>query len=517
MDYRGLYAANNQEKEDDNNDEPKYYEFGAHFKYEELYDKLKQIQEAQKVKNTKIQRNIHNNIDLNNYDEVYNQINKQLCQKMTDIIPKNNFIQSRNIQPLIQSLSQKLTDIVQSQSQNQKDIKHKITKNKCIKSNLKTSKNKKHLIKKQTNNVLMPSGNSNNKNEPEYFDMCGSFKQTNNSRNIKKNLKGIIKKNNFANTNINSNVNMNNNTHINHINQISKSKNNNIISHTLKKFINNDISIKKNNQVISHSNNKTNKNNFINNINNNLLNNFTNKKNNNNNKDIIFGTIIDNSDNKTENNNINNNTNQTVQNIIVKPNINISFINNINASFLNNKMNRHSPKKGRSRNNKENSSKIFTNEKEKNENITVNNKNQNVDIILCGKIKSISPKNKNFEVKEKTKKNLFNNFVSINDQQKISTRLINNEKNTKKNIKMNKTLCKLRNNINSKKNNNNSNNNSNSKDMVKVNGVIEKKSEGKKKKIILFRNKIPSVKNLPDKKERNINYNNFNDCNEYIS
>ena len=58
----------------------------------------------------------------------------------------------------------------------------------------------------------------------------------------------------------------------------------------------------------------------------------------NNNNKIIYGAII-------ENNNINNSNNkqntQTVQNIIVKPNINISFINNFNTTFLRKRKSAH--------------------------------------------------------------------------------------------------------------------------------------------------------------------------------
>ena len=57
---------------------------------------------------------------------------------MTDIIPPNKFIQSRNIKPLIQSLSQKLTDIIQSQN-NKRPMKHYATKKKQINSKIKNN------------------------------------------------------------------------------------------------------------------------------------------------------------------------------------------------------------------------------------------------------------------------------------------------------------------------------------------------------------------------------------------
>ena len=105
MEFRGLHD------DEDDNQEEKYFEFGAHFRYKDLVEALKYLQDSQISKNEKEKDNCININSNSNYNEVYNQINKQLCQKMTDIIPPNKFIQSRNIKPLIQSLSQKLTDI----------------------------------------------------------------------------------------------------------------------------------------------------------------------------------------------------------------------------------------------------------------------------------------------------------------------------------------------------------------------------------------------------------------------
>ena len=147
MEYKGLYDE--QEK----NKEQRYFEFGAHFRYIELVKALKVIQKTQNIKKEKANNINNSNIISNeqNYNEVYNQINKQLCQKMTDLMPKNKFIQSRNIKPLIQSLSQKLTDIVQSQS-NKKPMKHNVTKKRYINSNMSTKQ------KMKSNNIC------NNKN-----------------------------------------------------------------------------------------------------------------------------------------------------------------------------------------------------------------------------------------------------------------------------------------------------------------------------------------------------------------
>ena len=93
MEYRGLHEENEDEDQ-------KYFEFGAHFRYNDLVQALKYLQDSQIFQKEKDNNNSININSNSNYNEVYNQINKQLCQKMTDIIPPNKFIQSRNIKPL---------------------------------------------------------------------------------------------------------------------------------------------------------------------------------------------------------------------------------------------------------------------------------------------------------------------------------------------------------------------------------------------------------------------------------
>lgn len=48
MEYRGLY--DNKE----NNNEQRYFEFGAHFKYSDLVRELKVLQESQSIKKEKL-------------------------------------------------------------------------------------------------------------------------------------------------------------------------------------------------------------------------------------------------------------------------------------------------------------------------------------------------------------------------------------------------------------------------------------------------------------------------------
>ncbi len=60
MEFRGLH-------EDDEEDEQKYFEFGAHFKYKELVQSLKYLQDSQNFKNEKEKENsININTNTNN-------------------------------------------------------------------------------------------------------------------------------------------------------------------------------------------------------------------------------------------------------------------------------------------------------------------------------------------------------------------------------------------------------------------------------------------------------------------
>ena len=161
MEFRGLHDEN------EDNIEQKYFEFGAHFRYKELVKALKYLQDSQLSKKEKDKDNSINIINNSNYNEVYNQINQQLCQKMTDIIPPNKFIQSRNIKPLIQSLSQKITDIIQSQN-NKKPMKHYVTKKKQINSKNKNinnnqNNNNNNLINKNIAKTNLENSKNNEK------------------------------------------------------------------------------------------------------------------------------------------------------------------------------------------------------------------------------------------------------------------------------------------------------------------------------------------------------------------
>ena len=387
MEFRGLH-------EDDEEDEQKYFEFGAHFKYKELVQSLKYLQDSQNFKNEKEKENSININTNTNYNEVYNQINKQLCQKMTDIIPPNKFIQSRNIKPLIQSLSQKLTDIIQSQN-NKKPMRHYVTKKRQISSKIKN--NNEINLKKNNKNIARTNIENIKQINKNYFGLNQPYKkkEISQSRNLL-NYKKPLSKNNMKNVQFNIN------------------KKSNIIPQESNHFSN----VKKIQPSSKYFNNNEN----------------INQKNN----EKIFGTVIEN------NKKINNNQNtQTVQNIILKSNINISFINNFNTTYLH--KSKKKQKKIRSRNNQELSK--FNNLENKivNNNMKIDeenhNKNKNVNNItnkaqtnkgIQKKKPLLSPNLKNKENNNgcMTKKIVTNQNIKIN-QNKINN-FINKDKQEKR-------------------------------------------------------------------------------------
>lgn len=536
MDYRGIYNRN------ENSNEQRYFEFGAHFRYNDLVRALKDLKESQNKKE-KSPNLFNNNLNSNdsNYNELYNQINRQLCEKMTDIISPNKLIQSRNIQPLIQSLSQKLTDIVQSQN-NKKQMKHNVTKKKYINSNCSIKqKEKNNNIFNDIKNINM---NNNNKFRNIIKGLGQQFKgkypssakpqNISQSRNYLNNKnKKILSKNNIKNI------------------QKSINKKNNLTSQEIKQ---NKFTEKKIQKPLKNLNNNNNCNNCFKN-----------------NDEILYGEAIEN------NNNSNKQNTQTVQNIIVKPNINISFINNYNTTFLpKNKMKKRSPKKVRSRNNQamsklnlienqvynidnnfkihkdfENINKIYQNNNDNNKDSKNNNKfeiifskNNNENIKEKHKKSPfVSPKVKNKDNFNENKKNIieFNNII-INGNNNI----INNELNLKNNKVIQEKIIrninkKLVKNFNEKTKINKTTNEINQMNVLKndilVNNYIQNNYEKlygnfnnsnniqrnkinyinsindiKNKKLVI-RNNIILANNINDKKIQNNNFINKNEMN----
>ena len=136
---------------------------------------------------------------------------EQLCQKMTDIIPPNKFIQSRNIKPLIQSLSQKLTDIIQSQN-NKKPMRHYVTKKKQINSKNKNINNNQNIDSFNIINKNIAKTNLENtkKNDKNFLGLPQPYKkkEISQSRNLVNNKKPLIK-NDIKNVQLNNNKKIN--------------------------------------------------------------------------------------------------------------------------------------------------------------------------------------------------------------------------------------------------------------------------------------------------------------------
>ena len=413
MEYRGLH-------EEDEDEDQKYFEYGAHFRYNDLVQALKYLQDSQIFQKEKDNDNSININSNSNYNEVYNQINKQLCQKMTDIIPPNKFIQSRNIKPLIQSLSQKLTDIIQSQN-NKKPVRHYVTKKRQINSKIKNNNNNinsNNIINKN----IAKTNLENKKNERKNFGINQPYKkkEISQSKNLL-NYKKPLSKNNDRNAQFNIN------------------KKNNLIPQDGKHFVNANA----HNKIIQSQNK---------NINNNI----------NKNNEKMYGTVIDHNNNNSKKVNNNSQNTQTVQNIILKSNINISFINNFNTTYLH--KSKKKQKKIRSRNNQEltklnmienkvininnnikleeddDNSRISKNKV--GENITNKGQNSNKEIkkktpLMSPKLKYKEINNHNGDMKKKIilanqnvkiKQNIFNNFINKDKQEKGNINGVNKKR-----------------------------------------------------------------------------------------
>ena len=103
MEYKGMYF--------DNQKEPRYYEGGAHFKYKELVIVLNQLiktlpqYQHERSESSKVHRNNVLNINLVNEANAINPNNKEQVK------------QSRNIKPLMQSLTQKITEFTKDKNE----------------------------------------------------------------------------------------------------------------------------------------------------------------------------------------------------------------------------------------------------------------------------------------------------------------------------------------------------------------------------------------------------------------
>ena len=272
-----------------------------------------------------------NNIILNikshelNYDDTNKKISnscKDLIQKLLNMNPQKRLkIKDILEHPFIKKHSKKFLsnkqltnsineDIIQSQN-NKKPMRHYVTKKKQINSKNKNINNNQNIDSFNIINKNIAKTNLENtkKNDKNFLGLPQPYKkkEISQSRNLANNKKPLIK-NDIKNVQLNNN-----------------NKKINLIPPEEKQFIN----LNTHNKIIPPTNK---------NLNNNIINKKTEK---------MYGTVIDDS---KKNNNNNQNT-QTVQNIILKSNINISFINNFNTTYLH--KSKKKQKKIRSRNNQE--------------------------------------------------------------------------------------------------------------------------------------------------------------------
>jgi hypothetical protein len=316
-------------------------------------------------------------------------------------------------------LSQKLTDIIQSQN-NKKPVRHYVTKKRQINSKIKNNNNinSNNIINKN----IAKTNLENKKNEKKNFGINQPYKkkEISQSKNLL-NYKKPLSKNNDRNAQFNIN------------------KKNNLIPQDGKHFVNANA----HNKIIQSQNK---------NINNNI----------NKNNEKMYGTVIDNNNNNSKKVNNNSQNTQTVQNIILKSNINISFINNFNTTYLH--KSKKKQKKIRSRNNQEltklnmienkvininnnikleeddDNSRISKNKV--GENITNKGQNSNKEIkkktpLMSPKLKYKEINNHNGDMKKKIilanqnvkiKQNMFNNFINKDKQEKGNINGVNKKR-----------------------------------------------------------------------------------------
>ena len=117
MEFRGLHD------DEDDNQEEKYFEFGAHFRYKDLVEALKYLQDSQISKNEKERDNCININSNSNYNEVYNQINGTQIQKTVSGEVSVEILSSENNELL---LSLDLTNLYKNLDYDYEQVIYKI-------------------------------------------------------------------------------------------------------------------------------------------------------------------------------------------------------------------------------------------------------------------------------------------------------------------------------------------------------------------------------------------------------
>ena len=258
--YKGLYNH-------DNNDSVTYYEFGAHFSYKALYNRLELIlKNKDKNKNISIcNKKIFSNLKKANSQKILgNQSDK--IQKMNlsrnsktnrkyiydKLINKNKLCKSKSINNKLE-ISKSFNDDLFGSFSSYKNNKNKNEKNNKIlkqkeiisKKNFENNKKKKILLYDNTNknrlknkhtilkNIIMPKKNINqNQNDNLYENYLYGFQMSKNNNDSEIYHYGDSSFNSTGNTNIQNRINS-----FNKIYNSSKNKKTKISSIINKKFI----------------------------------------------------------------------------------------------------------------------------------------------------------------------------------------------------------------------------------------------------------------------------------------
>ena len=174
-DFKGIYH--------NINDTAKYYEFGALFKYQDLYNALKDLQ---KEKNVDIPLNDESPIKIQNTDEKENTKNRKKY-KLKSINFKNNVrysILNTDINNNIQKIEEENENII-TRKKRSKLLTKSLDKVKLPKINIKNTNNNIPI----NNQILVPIKLDDEKNDINNYQ----FKKLNKSLDMNK--KNLVKKN----------------------------------------------------------------------------------------------------------------------------------------------------------------------------------------------------------------------------------------------------------------------------------------------------------------------------------
>jgi len=166
--YKGIFYNNDNKKN--------FYEFGAHFQYKELFNKLLSLQKLQRE-----EIKINTNFDNNNIQNVLININKKKSNKY-NILNSNSKTEIANSKKIIKKFSDSRNTLISNISPlfKRKNEKPEKPKNNfsIFNNNVLTHKN---LLKNDNKTISLPKINIGNSIEKS---ICNSNKNNNSHRTI---------------------------------------------------------------------------------------------------------------------------------------------------------------------------------------------------------------------------------------------------------------------------------------------------------------------------------------------